>query len=298
MNRTILTLVTATSLTACTSVERLRPDLAARVLPSRLDEIAYINALRQAFVYEPSGDDAVCYDGAELRHFRPRLEQGRPDHQRQQESLVGAYCVSYRQLAPEERTNAVTRYLEAGFGLTDIYCQRYFTIAAEAAQQRHFQRNSFSALDALVGAVLGFANSGQTASSIVNAGFEAIDTTYQNVETAFMVAPDLANVRDLVHAAQEDFRARAYASLPNSYESARAVIERYAGHCSFTGMRQLVNDSVTTATRELTPQEPAHSIPEPAPPAPAPAANAATTPAPTRQPNDAAVPVPVSPKRD
>jgi hypothetical protein len=273
-------------------VERFRPDLAARVLPSRLDEIAYVNALRQAFdFHEPNG--GACYNGAELRHFRPRLEQGRPDHLRQQE-LAGAYCVSYRRLAPAERTEAVTRYLEAGFGLTDLYCQRFFTIAAEAAQQRHFQRNSFSALDALVGAVLGFANAGQTASSIVNAGFEGIDSTYQNIDNAFLVAPDLANVRDLVHAAQEDFRTRAYASLPNSYESARAVIERYAGHCSFTGMRQLVNDSVTTATRELTPPEPAAPNPQPGGAPGAPPANAKPQ-APTSPPNDAAVPVPVSP---
>lgn len=292
------------SLVACTSVERLRPDLAARVLPSRLDEIAYVNALRDAFVYQDPSADLTCYDGAELRYFRPRLEQGRPDHRVEQESTRVPLCVRYRSLEEGERTSAVTRYLEAGFGLTDIYCQRYFAIAAESAQQRRFQRNSFSAADALLNAVLGATNAGETALTIANAGFESVDATYQNIDNAFLVAPDLANVRDLVHAAQENFRTRAYAkgALPGSYESARAVIERYAGLCSYTGMRQLVNDSVTAATRAITPTESTEaggaegSPAQPAQPAPQGTAQAGTQ-TPTPQQNDAAVPVPVTPPR-
>lgn len=289
MRKFVAIVLTATSLSACTSVERLRPDLASRVLPSRLDEIAYINALREAFVFDPQ--PANCYDGKELNYFRPRLEQGRPDHTKEQESTPDPSCVSYRTLPAGERDVKIRRYLEAGFGLTDLYCQRYFTIAAESAQSRKFQRNSFSALDALMNAVLSAASAGKTALAIANAGFEGVDSTYQNIDTAFLVAPDLANVRDLVHAAQGDYRTRAFGKMPETYESARAVIERYAGHCSFTGMRQLVNDSVAKTTRDLTPSQPAKPEAKPA------TGPTATQPAPppASQPNEAAVPVPVTP---
>lgn len=306
MKKIPIAFLAAATMSACTSVERLRPDLAARVLPSRLDEIAYVNQLRDAFTYEQPNENLTCYDGAELRFFRPRLEQGRPNHTVQQESLGVPRCVRYRQLNDSDRTTAVTRYLEAGFGLTDIYCQRYFTIAAESAQQRNFQRNSFSAADALLNAVLGAASAGETAIGIANAAFEGVDATYRNIDNAFLVAPDLANVRDLVHAAQENFRSRAFAkgALPGSYESARAVIERYAGLCSYTGMRQLVNDSVTSATRAITPAQPAAvngqtnaGAAQPGQPSVQPSAQAAGQ-APTPQQNDVVVPIPVTPRRD
>ena len=66
-----------------------------------------------------------------------------------------------------------------------------------------------------------------------------------------MVAPELANVEKLVNSAQQDYRTRAFAALPTSYEGARSVIGGYAKHCSYTGMKQLVNDSVTKQTKEL-----------------------------------------------
>lgn len=252
---TLLVVGGAISTVACTSIEPLRPDMASRVLPSRLDEIAYINSLREAFEFtRPTADG--CYRGEILRYFRAQLGQGYPDHDAEQEGraagLVGL-CVRYRDVPEASHKQQLTRYLEAGFGLTDLYCQRFFIVASESSQKRRFQRNSFSAVDTLVNAVLGVGGAGETALAIANAGFQAADATYQNIEDAFLVAPDLANVRDLVHAAQQDYRTRAFQStaLPRSYESARAVIERYAGLCSYTGMRQLVNDSVTSETRTL-----------------------------------------------
>lgn len=235
----------------CTSIEPLRPDMAARSMPSRLDEIAYINSLREAFEFTQTPSTG-CYAGSELRYFRPKYTQGYPDHNSEQEQGIVGMCVKYKTLVPAEREEAIARYLDAGYGLTDLYCQRYFVIAAETAQARRFQRNSGSTVDTLMNAVLGVANAGQTALAVANAGFEAYDSTYQNIEDAFMVAPELENVRKLVHAAQLDYRSStAKKPLPQSYESARSVIERYAGLCSYSGMKQLVNDSVSSETRDL-----------------------------------------------
>lgn len=232
-------------LSACTSVETLRPDIAARVPPSRLDEIAYINALREAFDFQASPEG--CYNGARLEHFRPTLEQGYRQHDSEQESATGAPCVTYREAEPAR----VERYLEAGFGLTDLYCQRFFIIAQESAQKRRFQRSTGTTVGGLVNSVLGLANAGETAISIAGAGFTALNSGFQNVDDAFLVAPELETIRTLVHAAQDDYRQRAFANPPTSYLSARAVIERYAGHCSYPGMKQLVEGSLASETAEL-----------------------------------------------
>nr|WP_166175220.1 hypothetical protein [Altererythrobacter segetis] len=163
-------------------------------------------------------------------------------------SLVAACSVALA----VNRGPAVTKYLEAGFGLTDLYCQRFFVIAAQSDRKRQFERNSGSTVDALMNAVLGLSGAGQTALGLSNAAFEAYDSTYQNIQDAFLVSPDIANVRKLVQAAQLDFKTRTLKAMPTSYEDGRSTIERYAGICSYTGMKQLVNDSVTSQTQELT----------------------------------------------
>ncbi|MBU1606247.1 MAG: hypothetical protein KKD08_05495 [Alphaproteobacteria bacterium] len=208
--------------------------------------------MRKAFEPQlPEAGVADCYDGNELQHFRGTLQQGFQEHTEEQESLPTAQCVKFRELDDGERDQAISEYLDSGFGLTDLYCQRYFVIAAESDKKRQFQRNSGSTVDALMNAVLGLSSAGQTAIGIANASFEAYDSTYQNIQDAFMVAPELSNVRKLVHAAQGDYKERVKNDLPTSYQHARSIIERYAGMCSYTGMKQLVNDSVASETTLL-----------------------------------------------
>lgn len=259
MNRLILTLMAATSLSACTSVERLRPDVEARTPPSRLEEIAYINVLREAFD-DASSRSAMrslrpeCY-GGDNTYFRGELSQGYREHTREQEGLPPeqdgrrrSQCVTYRDGDPA----AILRYVQAGFGLSDLYCQRFFIVASQAALRRRFARNVGTATDSLVGTVLSLATAGETAIGIINAGFGAIDSTFQNMDDSFMVAPDLENVRALVHASQDAYRTETLGkNLPQSYAAARAVIERYAGICSYTGMRRLVNVSVSDQSGRL-----------------------------------------------
>lgn len=260
MKQLILALLTATSLSACTSVERLRPDVEARTPPSRLEEIAYINVLREAFddapgARLPAGElSPECY-GGDNTYFRGQLSQGYREHTREQEALPRSpnadprpQCVTYRDGNPDD----IRRYLQAGFGLSDLYCQRFFIVASQASLRRRFGRGIGTATDSLIGTILSLATAGETAIGIVNAGFGAIDSTFQNIDDSFMVAPDLENVRSLVHASQDSYRTETLGkNLPQSYAAARAVIERYAGICSYTGIRRLVNVSVGDQTGRL-----------------------------------------------
>lgn len=250
-----LLLVLPLLLGGCASFDKARPDIEAKALPSRLDEIAYINGLRTAFELRSRADPGAeaCYDGKDLKRFNPELSEGYNRHGEDHERVESATCIYFKKPEGSELEAAMISYLESGFGLTDLYCHRFFTVASQSAQKRVFQRDSFATLDTLVGAVMTAASAGETAMGIVNGGFGAIDSTYKNIDVAFLVAPDLGEVQKLVEAAQRDFRVNAFKdeNRPRSYEAARRVIEDDAKLCSFTKMRKLVSDSVSSETRDL-----------------------------------------------
>lgn len=243
------------SLPACTSFEPLRPDMEARPLPSRADEIAYINELRKAYQVDTS-PNIPCYSGKDLKPFRPKFVQGYREWDAGQE--VAAYDGQCLRFASDPKPEEMTAYLESGFGLTDLYCQRYFTIATETRQSRKLQRDVAKTGGTLVNAVLTALSAGSNPIGITSAGFSAIDSGYGAIDDAFVVAPTREDVRKLVQGAQQKFRADVFKpdakgqlQLPKRYASARATIEKYAGLCTFDGMRQLVADAVTDKTDAL-----------------------------------------------
>lgn len=277
-------------LESCSVGDQFRPDIAAKPNPSRLDEIAYINVLRSAFVKLPQSVDqtglselqkkinaqpGLCFNGSGLERFKSKLGEGLHNSKGREEFITrkkeeAEECITYKayqrpkfekkSLEEEERrkVSEMETYLAAGFGLTDIYCNRFFTTASASAQNRQFFQDLNTGVDALVGSVLNFSGVGRTAIGITNSGFGVIGDGLEAYDAAYLVAPDLAAVQKLVEAAQGEYRAPYFVSdntikaniFPRSYPAARAVVERYASLCSFTGMRQLVNRSITDKTSE------------------------------------------------
>jgi|GEM_PF-2397426 len=262
----------------CTSFEGVRPDIAAKPVPSRFDEIAQVNALRSAFEFvpakEPGGSGQRptlgCYQGTELKAFRAKSAEGYDRRVPEEfDRATEALCVYYRALPEDEvtRNEVLFDYVSAGFSLTDIYCARFFTVVTASAQNRAFGKSVFGGVDTLVSSVLTLSNVGKTAIGIANSGFGLIDTTFDAYDSAYLVAPDMANVRKLVLAAQNEYRADVLEGdkdFPKTYSTARSIIERYAGLCTFPGMRQLVNDSIAEKTNDIQDNIPSK------PPAPAP----------------------------
>ena len=251
MRRTIF-LAAFLSASACTSIEPLRPDMEARPLPSRADEIALINQLRKAYTLDDAGG-IPCYAGKNLRSFRPKYVQGYPDYDSDQD--VAAYAGKCLRFAPNPGDASITSYLESGFLLTDLYCNRYFTVATEERQTRQLQRGLFKTVDTLTNAVMAALSASAPAIAVSSASFSAVDSGYGNVDDAFVVAPTRDDVKKLVLSGQQQIRAdvfkkdkRGEMTLPKSYASARATIERYAQLCSFDGMRQQVADAVHSKT--------------------------------------------------
>lgn len=277
-------LVSTIFLTGCTSVEGLRPDIAAKPVPSRLDEIAYINVLRSsltkagaapaATVAPPpkaGADQAatgsplpeLCYTGKGLKPFRPKSSQGYADNANNDERVKGetdsgdvVNCYTFKTVsAGQTGKQEVSNYLYAGFGLTDLYCARFFTVTNASEQNRKFGRNFANGIDVLIGAILTSSGAGDTAIGITNSAFGLVDSTFQAYDSAFLVAPDMSNVRKLVLAAQNEYRQNALksdeATFPNSFMGARSVVERYAGICSFSGMKELINASLAEKTKQI-----------------------------------------------
>ncbi len=241
----------------CASIEEIRPDIAAKPIPSRLDEIAYINELRSAYVVtesESSFPKDICFKGNGLKPFKSKSGQGyRPDPDPED---AGDGCIRFRQVpAGPAGAKEVQDYLAAGFGLTDLYCERFFTTAAASDRNRKFGRTVSNGVDTLIGSVLTLSGAGRTAIGITNAGFGLIDNGFEAYDTAYLVGPDLSVVRRLVSAAQSEYRQGFLKAdekdVPKSYAGARSVIERYAGLCSYTGMRELVGKSVSDKTNEI-----------------------------------------------
>lgn len=284
------------STAACTSVEPLRPDMETRPLPSRLDEIAYINGLRKAYYQINPGasvDGKVapsdCYTGRDLKVFRPKFVQGYRMVDEQSEKVDSPVCLIFK---PTKPTSALTDYLDNGYGLADLYCSRFMIIAAETRQARQIQKSTFNAVNVMVSTVLNAISAGANAMNVATGGFGLIDSTYKNIDDAFVITPEKDTLVRLVQAAQAAFRKEADATPPTSYANARARLERYSSICTYDALKGMVNTSVLLATQSLVEEK------KDTPPTPqVPATPKTTTPPKTATPKVTAAPtVPTKPK--
>lgn len=277
----VYALLPVLALTACTTFEPLRPDMEARPIPSRLDEIAYINGLRKAYEQVPNTDTKAvqCYDGAKLKAFRPKFVQGYREtdpaaEQGNKESAASSKLSepsACLQFAMQGRTKAETdntdwalrlaNYTDNGFGLSDLYCSRFMIIAAETRQSRQMQKRSFAAVDVLIGNVLNAVSGSASLITSINNGFGLVGSTYDNIDNAFVITPEKDTLVRLVQAAQAAFRKAVRDDPPQSFARARSVIESYASMCTFDGMRGMINTSITKATEDLKSETKADSPP-------------------------------------
>lgn len=137
-------------------------------------------------------------------------------------------------------------YLDAGFALTDYYCESFFRDADESQRRRRFGRALTNDTGTVISTILGLANAGQNVVTGVAAGFGLGDNIWRNYDDAFVVTPDLANIQSLVMAAQDNFRQKTMntdADLPKNYGKAQSIILRYANLCSTLGMKALLSQA-------------------------------------------------------
>lgn len=139
---------------------------------------------------------------------------------------------------------AVLDHLEAGFALSDFYCDTFFRRIALRSSSRKFARSGANDVGAAVSATLGLTAAGSAVTGGVGAGFGLIDSFFRNYDEAFLVASDLPNLENAVIRAQTEYREKLDHAKITSFPSATTAILRYAYFCSFTGMRGLINEKL------------------------------------------------------
>lgn len=230
MNKKVNTaIILSFFLNGCSQLGALRTDLSAKPVPSTSTETALINALMEPL-------DTT--DKLALYKFKDDAD-------------------------PKK----VSRYLNAGMTLSDIFCDEFFRQTNAAYRKRKFGRGATNDVGTAVAAVLGLSGVGPNIIAGAATSFGLADTTWRNYDESFLVSPQLATMRSLVMAAQDKFRADTFKQMPKDYMTARSIIVRYSATCSFLGMQGLLDQSVDQQRRQL--QEAVAPV-QTAPPAPNP----------------------------
>lgn len=241
------------AISGCANADSLRTDLSARPVPDEQTQQALLTALTEPLEHTSDGS-------------------------------------GYRFKADADNA-AITRYLNAGMTLSDIYCDDFFRRTNSAFRKRKFGRGATNDVGTAVAAVLGLASANPKVVAGAATGFGLADSTWRNYDESFVVSPQLATMRSLVLVAQDKYRTDTFKAMPKDFITARSAIVRYAAICSFLGMQGLLDQSVEDQRRQLqnagapapsaSPSPVAGNIgdrvptgdesPAPAPPAPAPA---------------------------
>ena len=242
-----VTVLCAVALLGCAEVRRHPPTMGAEQPLTGGEAIALANELQAAF--EPITDpdqQAMCAQTLPQRHDAENLTvlryTGNPRRAPQQ-----FRCVRYRK---PDATHTVERHVQAGMGLTDLYCDDFFRRVASHSSSRRFSRGVVNDVGAAISAVLGLTNTTSAVTGGVGLGFGLVDGGFRNYDDAFLVSADLSTLQSKVYAEQDKFRAAIEPRLSTlqSYPRGNSLILRYANLCSYTGMRQLINNALVETT--------------------------------------------------
>lgn len=204
----------------------LRTDLSARQTSIGLEEQALINNLRIA--YDP------CVASAASSETCPRLRTPSTDAASRAQHVLD-----------------VGVFLDAGYTLSDYYCDIFLRQTNRGARHRRHGRSLTNDTGGAIAAVLGLARAGSGVVGGVAAGFSFADSQFRNYDDSFLVTADLAKMRTLVLAAQDNMKLAVEKDPPTNFFRAESVILRYAGLCSFLGMQDLLNASVDAKTATI-----------------------------------------------
>lgn len=145
----------------------------------------------------------------------------------------------------------VVRFMDAGTTLSDVYCDEFFRSVNLSARKRQFSKGLTTDTSTLVAGVLNLVKAGSAALTASTVGFNAVNSSFRNYDESFMVDADLAKMRRLVLAAQDSMKLKFEEEQPRTIFSAESKVMRYAGLCSFLGMKDLLNDSIAAKTTAI-----------------------------------------------
>ncbi len=197
--------------------------------------IALINKLSEA--YEPTNHPFCSYT---LPSFQEKSVYSYRRHLKKGSLKVAAFeCFK---LKDKYRNQEIKEHLEAGYALSNLYCDTFFRRITLRSRTRGFARDTTNDAGAAVSAALALAKAGTAVTGGIGTGFGLIDAVIRNYDTSFLVASDLPALQKAVKTAQSEYRATIDPLQVDSFSNATTIISNYAYYCSFNGMRGLINE--------------------------------------------------------
>ena len=150
--------------------------------------------------------------------------------------------------APNETARA-SHYLEAGVAVADLYCRSHLQRLQAQRSKMEAIHGTTNIVDATVSAALGLA--GASADSVAGSSvlFSALEAQYENLDAAFLVSPDIAQVEKIVFEARDELYTEIFKNNgPPTYYEAERRLAAYHNLCTFSGIKRLVNDAISAGT--------------------------------------------------
>jgi hypothetical protein len=148
--------------------------------------------------------------------------------------------------------NKIKNYVSEGIGLTDAYCRRWFQSLDDMQRLLAFEDKNVNVISQLGTTLLGI---GKANANIVT-GYGASNTAYagfsENFNSAFLVAPTAAKVREHIESAMkaEAVQLRTDSASLN-FKEAYTRLERYASFCTYAQAKEIVNTALSLTKTEL-----------------------------------------------
>jgi len=146
----------------------------------------------------------------------------------------------------------IQNYVSEGIGLTDAYCRRWFQGLDDMQRLLAFQNKNVNVISQLGTALLGI---GKANSNIVTA-YGASNTAYagfsENFNSAFLVAPTAAKVKEHIESALKTEAEQLRTDSANlNFKQAYTRLERYAGLCTHAQAKEIVDTALDLTKTQL-----------------------------------------------
>lgn len=148
----------------------------------------------------------------------------------------------------------VVNYVNEGIGLVNSYCRRWFQEIDDAQRLLTLQDKNVNVISALGTALLGIGK----ANANVITGYGAANVAYtgysDNINTTFLVAPSTTRVKEHIEVlmnAEADKLLKDANDKQINFKQAYTRLERYAGFCTHSQARQIVNNALEVTQTEL-----------------------------------------------
>jgi hypothetical protein len=154
-----------------------------------------------------------------------------------------ALIASGKDAKPED----IKKYMYAGFSLSDMYCALYFRELTKQQAMLDWQRTQINLASGLATGLLGIFSSSSAATGATGAVLSFFGATTDNVNTTFLLAPKIESLEYLVQKTHTQYVSTLKDSDYIYFSQAQSLINRYAGMCTFRGLKELIDESVSTA---------------------------------------------------